>query len=212
MDELDLYTALSQDRADFFLKVASFARDNPHLTAAALGAGIATGLKILHPKKYEEEGKYRRSAFKGALIGGGASIAREALAKSAGVKDYARAAIEAGKRLAQTHKHEIIGGLAGGAIGTGVGALSVKRWKKGKEPSAMESDAASLQLANRRARGELKAKGKKPGYRLKIDEAISRAYGDVAKAMAEHPVAGSLTWGSVGASLGAELAGMGRNL
>lgn len=128
-----------------------------------------------------------------------------AKAKTAGVaSDFVHKAFNAGKQMAQANRPEILGALVGGALATGLGAATVKRWK-GK-PSLQELDAAQMQAAQKAEGEKLQKKGKKPGFSHKVQDAVAGAYAGVSKAMAEHPVAGSLTYGATGARLGIDLA------
>jgi hypothetical protein len=130
-------------------------------------------------------------------------------AKTAGVaSDFVRKAFEAGKQMAQANRPEIIGALVGGALATGLGAATVKRW--GGKPSLQELDAAQMRAAQKAEGQKLREKGKKPGFSHKVQDAVAGAYAGVSKAMAEHPVAGSLTYGATGARLGIDLARLAR--
>lgn len=131
--------------------------------------------------------------------------------KEAKLSDTFRAAFAAGRQMARAKRPEIIGATAGALIATGLGALSVKRWKGGKQPSFMEQDAADMRRAQAKDAARFKAKGLPPTYSHKVQNAVAGAYQGVAKAMAEHPVAGSLTIGASGASLGADIATMMRS-
>lgn len=130
--------------------------------------------------------------------------------KSAGAKDLARRAWEAGKTYARANKPEIAGALVGGALGAGHGYLLNKRWKKGK-PSFQETDAQGA-LESQRGVGEaLRKKGKKPGYRHKLEDTLVKAYHGFARAGAEHPVAASTLFGLAGAGLGKDLVSLVRS-
>jgi len=206
MDELDLYAALTQGRAkDFFPKTAGVrdaVRRHPHVSAAALGAALGAGLTLAREKTRHKKA-VRDSAFKGALVGGGSSLAMEALTKRA-APDWARAK-DLGRRMYQANKPEIIGGAIAGALGAAAGYGMSKRWKKG-QPSLGELEASDYLAGQDRSREKLRGKGKDPGFTHKIQDVLARGYEDFAKVLAEHPVHGALLYGAALAPLGSNVA------
>ena len=210
MDELDLYELLSQDRrrdraAREFLAKTKTSSAPQHLTAAAFGSGIAAGLAARSSDETNRRKAVVNAAYRGALVGGISSLALAGLRKHAGFSDYVRQAFEAGKQMAQAKKPEIIGGLAGAAIAGGIGLGVSKRWKKG-QPSLQERDAAGMVAGQRAEREKLREKGKKPGFRHKVEDVAAHTYAGLSKAMAEHPAAGTLMYAGAGARTGARLA------
>lgn len=125
--------------------------------------------------------------------------------KTAGVAKLLRSAVEVGKAYAKSKKPEIIGGLAGAAIGSGIGGVVVPRWKKGR-PSLQEQDAAKIVASQEAEKKQRHAEGKAPKFRHKIQDVAAKGYKGISKAMAEHPVVGSSLYAGLGASTGADFA------
>jgi hypothetical protein len=205
-----LFSVLRERGPEFTgkVKAANFAANHPHLLASALGAGFAAGLTAKNRGTKEKDGLIR-SAYKGALLAGGASLAAATLAKKASAGGDAVAwALKKGKDFATQNKPELIGGLAGAGLAALIGAATGVRPEKGK-PSVMEGMGAKMQAKVQAKREELKAQGKKPGFSHKLTDVQAKAFQGLAKAVAEHPGAGALFFGASGASLGS---GIGRDV
>lgn len=202
MEEPDLFDILDSTVGPSVVgkvKAANFAVNHPHLIAAALGAGIAAGLAARNKKNRNNAGIVNAS-YKGALVAGGASLAREALVKHAGFKDVVKKTVERGRAMARDLKPELLGSAAGAAIMGGTAAATGIRWK-GK-PSMMERKATEM-LADRAANEfKLKRLGETPKFLDKMQDTYAHAYAGLAKAIGDHPVAGSLLYAGTGAGLG----------
>jgi len=202
MDSLGLFEILRSERAPTLtgkVKAANFASSHPHLLAAALGAGIAVGLAH-SSKKHRRRQSLIDVGYRGALVAGGTSLAGEALRKHAGM-DVGQL-----KTLAGEFKPEIIGGLAGAAAAGLGGYLAGRRGKKGT--SYMERRADDLDDELKTERRVLSSKGKDPGFSYKVRNVYAKAYKGLAKAVGDHPGAGSVLFAGTGAPLGAELGRM----
>jgi hypothetical protein len=191
------------------MKVANFVSRHPHLIASALGAGLAAGLAL-----NETRPKRKRSlvnvAYKGAIVAGGASLAGEALRKSASAQEYVNAALSLAKGKAQQHKAELIGAAIGAGVAAATGVIAGRRF--GGKPSYMERQSERMKADLVADEARMQALGQKPGFPHKLKGVYTKSYEGLSKAVAEHPNAGSALYGITGATLGAgigpEVAGL----
>lgn len=184
------------------MKVANFVSRHPHLVASALGAGLAAGL-ALHETKPRRQRRLVNVAYKGALVAGGASLAGEALRKSAAAREYVNMATDFAKKWARQNQAELIGAAIGAGVMAASGAIAGRRFD-GK-PSYMERRSKEMSADHAAAETKMQLLGKKPGFAHKLKGVYSKGYEGLAKAVAEHPNAGAALFGITGATMGAGL-------
>jgi hypothetical protein len=191
------------------MKAASFVARHPHLIASALGAGLAAGLALSTPKPKRKKSLIN-VAYNGALVAGGASLAGEALRKSASAQDYVNMAVNFAKGQAQQHKAELIGAAIGAGVAAATGVISGRRF--GGKPSFMERRSKEMKADLAADAARMRVLGKKPGFSHKLKSVYTKSYSGLSKAVAEHPNAGAALYGITGATLGAgigpEVAGL----
>lgn len=124
--------------------------------------------------------------------------------KLSGLTDFARETAEGVKEYILTHKPELLGGALGAATAGTIGYRAMRR-KNPNQPSEMEEEASDMRRSHREALRELRRDKKEPGLPRKLIGVGSKAYGDLAKVMKDHPVAGAAVAASSGVSVGSKL-------